>query len=396
MTTAMTPSMPDHLDSDALTLNLVRDRLAALGRQYTPIDVASAMQAEGLAVSDSAVLDAVESLRRQSVGAGPLDPLLREPSVTDVLVNGPGQVFIDRGAGLELTKVRFPNESAVRALAQRLAASVGRRLDDAAPFVDARLADGTRVHAVLGCLASPGTCMSLRVPAQRSFSIEDCIASGSITPGAAHVLSRMIESKLAFLISGGTGSGKTTLLAALLALVPVRERIVIVEDSRELAPNHPHVVRIEGRPANTELAGAISLTDLVRQSLRMRPDRLVVGEVRGAEICDLLTAMNTGHEGGCGTVHANSTADVPARLEALASLGGLPRAALHAQLASALDAVIHVTRDAAGARRVAEISIFVWDPRDGLVRSECALAFHADGRTVLGPGSGQLERMLDK
>jgi pilus assembly protein CpaF len=396
MTTAMTPSTPDDLDSDALTLNLVRDRLAALGRQYTPIDVASAMQAEGLAVSDSAVLDAVESLRRQSVGAGPLDPLLREPSVTDVLVNGPGQVFIDRGAGLELTKVRFPNESAVRALAQRLAASVGRRLDDAAPFVDARLADGTRVHAVLGCLASPGTCMSLRVPAQRSFSIEDCIASGSITPGAAHVLSRMIESKLAFLISGGTGSGKTTLLAALLALVPVRERIVIVEDSRELAPNHPHVVRIEGRPANTELAGAISLTDLVRQSLRMRPDRLVVGEVRGAEICDLLTAMNTGHEGGCGTVHANSTADVPARLEALASLGGLPRAALHAQLASALDAVIHVTRDAAGARRVAEISIFVRDPTDGLVRSECALAFHADGRTVLGPGSGQLERMLDK
>jgi pilus assembly protein CpaF len=396
MTTATTPLMSDRLDSDTPSLNLVRDRLASLGRQYTPTDVATAMQAEGLAVSDSAVLDAVESLRRQSVGAGPLEPLLREPSVTDVVVNGPDQVFIDRGGGLELTNVYFRNESEVRALAQRLAASVGRRLDDAVPFVDARLADGTRVHAVLGCLASPGTCISLRVPAQRSFSVEDCIASGSLTPGAAHLLSRMIEAKLAFLISGGTGSGKTTLLAALLALVPARERIVIVEDSRELAPNHPHVVRIEGRPANTELAGAISLTDLVRQSLRMRPDRLVVGEVRGAEICDLLTAMNTGHEGGCGTVHANSTADVPARLEALAALGGLPRAALHAQLASALHAVIHITRHGAGLRRVAEISIFVRDSTDGLVRTECAIAFQPDGRTVLGPASGQLERMLGK
>jgi pilus assembly protein CpaF len=396
MTTAVKPSMSGDLAADAVTLDLVRDRLVGLGRQYTPADVASAMRAEGLAVSDSAVLDAMESLRRHSVGAGPLEPLLREPGVTDVLVNGPDQVFIDRGAGLELTGVRFLSDSDVRRLGQRLAASVGRRLDDAAPFVDARLADGTRVHAVLGCLASPGTCISLRVPAQRSFSIEDCVTSGSLTPGAAHLLSRMIKAKLAFLISGGTGSGKTTLLAALLALVPPNERIVIVEDSRELAPDHPHVVRIEGRPANTELAGAISLTDLVRQSLRMRPDRLVVGEVRGAEICDLLTAMNTGHEGGCGTVHANSPADVPARLEALASLGGLPRAALHAQLASALDAVIHITRDAAGLRRVAEISIFVRDSTGGLVSSECAVEFLADGRTVLGPGSRQLERMLNR
>jgi pilus assembly protein CpaF len=396
MTTAVKPSMSGDLAADAVTLDLVRDRLVGLGRQYTPADVASAMRAEGLAVSDSAVLDAMESLRRHSVGAGPLEPLLREPGVTDVLVNGPDQVFIDRGAGLELTGVRFLSDSDVRRLGQRLAASVGRRLDDAAPFVDARLADGTRVHAVLSCLASPGTCISLRVPAQRSFSIEDCVTSGSLTPGAAHLLSRMIKAKLAFLISGGTGSGKTTLLAALLALVPPNERILIVEDSRELAPDHPHVVRIEGRPANTELAGAISLTDLVRQSLRMRPDRLVVGEVRGAEICDLLTAMNTGHEGGCGTVHANSPADVPARLEALASLGGLPRAALHAQLASALDAVIHITRDAAGLRRVAEISIFVRDSTGGLVSSECAVEFLADGRTVLGPGSRQLERMLNR
>jgi pilus assembly protein CpaF len=388
-------SVPENPAVEDLALDLVRDRLAGLGRQYTPVDVATAMRAEGLIVSDSAVLDTVESLRRHSVGAGPLEPLLREPGVTDVMVNGPNQVFVDRGAGLEPTDLRFSCEGDVRRLAQRLAASVGRRLDDAVPFVDARMADGSRVHAVLGTLASPGTCISLRVPAQRSFSLEDCVASGSLTPGTAELLSRVIEAKLAFLISGGTGSGKTTLLAALLALVPPQERIVIVEDSRELAPNHPHVVRIEGRPANTELAGGISLTDLVRQSLRMRPDRLVVGEVRGAEICDLLTAMNTGHEGGCGTVHANSTADIPARLEALASLGGLPRAALHAQLASALDAVIHVARDGSGKRRVAEISIFVRDPRSGLVSSECAVHFLPDGGSVLGPGSRQLERMLE-
>jgi pilus assembly protein CpaF len=383
-------------DVDDGALDLVRDRLSGLGRHYTPADVATAMRAEGLIVSDAAVLDTVEALRRHSVGAGLLEPLLHEPGVTDVLVNGPDQVFVDRGGGLELTDLRFSCEGDVRQLAQRLASTVGRRLDDAVPFVDARLADGSRVHAVLGTLASPGTCISLRVPAQRSFSLDDCVASGSLTAGAAQLMSRMIEAKLAFLISGGTGSGKTTLLAALLALVPPHERIVIVEDSRELAPNHPHVVRIEGRPANTELAGAISLTDLVRQSLRMRPDRLVVGEVRGAEIVDLLTAMNTGHEGGCGTVHANSTADVPARLEALAALGGLPRAALHAQLASALDAVIHVTRDNSGMRRVADISIFIREQGSGLVRSECAIDFRPDGATVLGPGSRQLERMLDR
>jgi pilus assembly protein CpaF len=180
---------------------------------------------------------------------------LREPGITDVLVNGPDQVFVDRGAGLERTALHFGSENEVRTLAQRLAASVGRRLDDAVPFVDARLPNGIRVHAVLGCLTSPGTCISLRVPARRSFSLQDCVASGSLVPAAAQLLTRMIEAKLAFLISGGTGSGKTTLLAALLALVPPHERIVIVEDSRELAPDHPHVVRIEGRPRTLNLLG---------------------------------------------------------------------------------------------------------------------------------------------
>ena len=374
-------------------LEPIRSRLAMLGRTYTPTDVADALRAEGLIVSDAAVWDAVESLRRNSVGAGPLEALLREPGVTDVLVNGPDQVFVDRGRGLERAEVRFHDDLEVRRLAQRLAATVGRRLDDAVPFVDARLADGSRVHAVLGTVASPGTCISLRVPARRTFSLDDCVASGSLSVGAAQLLTRVVSAKLAFLISGGTGSGKTTLLAALLGLVPPDERIVLVEDSRELAPHHPHVVRMEGRPANAELMGAITLTDLVRQSLRMRPDRLVVGEVRGPEICDLLTAMNTGHEGGCGTVHANSAADVPARLEALAALGGLGRAALHAQVASALHAVIHIVRDVRGRRRVSEIAVLVRAP-DGLVATQRAVAFTADGRTVRGPGGEILEGLL--
>jgi pilus assembly protein CpaF len=375
-------------------LEPLRTRLALLGRAHTPADVAAAMRAEGRVVTDAALIETLDLLHRHSVGAGPLEALLDQPGVTDVLVNGPDQVYVDRGAGLERTEVVFGSDAEVRRLAQRLAASVGRRLDDAVPFVDARLADGSRVHAVLGTLADPGTCISLRIPAARTFSLDDCVASGSLPAAGAELLARVVEARLAFLISGGTGTGKTTLLAALLALVPADERIVIVEDSRELAPRHPHVVRLEGRPANAELAGAVTLTDLVRQSLRMRPDRLVVGEVRGGEIADLLTAMNTGHEGGCGTVHANSSADVPARLEALAALGGLPRAALHAQLASALQASVHISRDRRGQRRVSEVSVFTRDDVTGLTRTEQAVVFDPDGRIHRGPGSAQLERLL--
>jgi pilus assembly protein CpaF len=376
-------------------LDPVRSRLAELGRPHTPADVADAMRAEGQLVSDEALLETVERLRRDSIGAGPLEPLLRDPRVTDVLVNGPEQVFVDRGSGLEAVDVRFADDAEVRRLAQRLAAVVGRRLDDASPFVDARLADGTRVHAVLASVAAPGTCLSLRVPAARTFSLADCVAGGSVSPAAAEILRRMVEQRLAFLISGGTGSGKTTLLAALLGLVSPEHRLVVVEDSRELNPAHPHVVRMEGRPVNAEQRGAITLTDLVRQALRMRPDRLVVGEVRGAEIADLLTAMNTGHEGGCGTVHANSAGDVPARLEALAALGQMRRAALHAQLAAALDLVVHVRRHAGGRREVTEVHVLSADPGSGLVHTEPALAFSGP-RTLRGPGATTLERLLSR
>ena len=272
----------------------VRGVVAGLGRAWTPMDVAQALTSIGRVASDSTVLTVVEELRRTSSGAGRLEPLLALDGVTDVLVNGPDQVYIDRGRGLELTDTTFTSPDELRSLAVRLAAGVGRRLDDGCPWVDARLADGTRVHAILDVLAKPGTCLSLRVPARHRMSLDDWVMASSMTAETAHLLEQVVVRKLAFLVTGGTGSGKTTLLASLLGCVPAHERIVIVEDSRELSPDHEHVVSLEARAANAEGRGQVSLTDLVRQSLRMRPDRVVLGEVRGAELRDMLMALNTG------------------------------------------------------------------------------------------------------
>jgi len=359
----------------------VRDRLAKDGSVLTPALVAGALRDEGRPVGDMTVLAVHDALRRDVLGAGPLEPLLRLDGVTDVLVNGPRQVFVDRGEGLELTDVRFPDEAAVRRLAQRLASSGGRRLDDATPYVDLRLGDGTRFHAVLSPVSRPGTVLSLRVPRNRVFTLDELVAAGTMSEDAAHLLHRIVECRLAFLISGGTGSGKTTLLSALLSLVDPGHRLVIVEDASELRPEHPHVVALESRAPNIEGAGAIPLQVLVRQALRMRPDRLVVGEVRGAEVSDLLAAMNTGHEGGCGTIHANSARDVPARIEALAMAAGLTQAAAHSQMASAVDLVIHLGRHPLGVRRVEEVAVLVREELGG-VRAVPAVTFRPDGGVV--------------
>lgn len=341
-------------EPDLKLVEQVRRRLAGLARDWTPMDVAHAILDCGRVASDKTVLAVVEELRRTSTGAGRLDPLLVMDGVTDVLVNGPNQVFIDRGQGLELTDVTFSGPEEVRALAVRLAAAVGRRLDDGNPWVDARLPDGTRVHAVLDVLARPGTCLSLRVPSRRCLSLDDWVTGGSMAPGCRRMIDTILSRKLAFLVTGGTGTGKTTLLSAMLTSLPSDQRLVIVEDSREIWIDHPHWVSMEARAANSEGKGSVTLTDLVRQCLRMRPDRIVLGEVRGAELRDLLMALNTGHEGGCGTVHANGVAEVPARLEALAALGGLSREAASAQITAALHTVIHVERGERG-RRCGEV-----------------------------------------
>lgn len=377
-----------------IDLEAVRNHLGRNAQQPGPVEVGAALRSLGLLVSDSAVRHTVAALRRDSVGAGALEPLLRLPGVTDVLVNAPQRVYVDRGGGLEPATVTFGSEEEVRRLAVRLAASVGRRLDDGSPFVDARLPNGIRVHAVLPCVADTGTCLSLRVPNRHRLTLADWVHSGSLPPQGAEVLAGLVEAKRAFLISGGTGSGKTTLLSALLGLVPPAERIVIAEDSRELQPDHPHCVRLEARPANAEGMGAVSLTDLVRQALRMRPDRLVVGEVRGAELADLLTALNTGHEGGCGTVHANSAGDVPARLEALAALGGLGRDALHAQLAAAVQVLIHVRRLPDGRRWLDEVRVVSPDPATGRCVPLPAVRFLPEGGSVEGDGFATLSRLV--
>ena len=370
----------------------VRSRLIISGWRPTPARVAEALHEEGLVLGDSALIALVTALASEFTGAGPLEPFLQDDLTTDILVNGPKSIWVERGQGLEPVAVQLADESAVRRLAQRLASLAGRRLDDASPYVDARLPDGSRLHAVIPPVSPRGTCISIRVPQRRVFTLADLVAVGALPPAGADWLTRIITGRLAFLVSGGTGAGKTTVLASLLSLVPPHERLVIVEDSSELEPAHDHVVHLESRPPNVEGAGQVSLRDLVRQALRMRPDRVVVGEVRGAEVVDLLAALNTGHEGGCGTVHANSAADVPARLEALALAAGLHRAALHAQVAAGLDAVIHVDRNPAGHRSVREVCVLRPD-EERIVRAIPAL--HFSGREVReGPGLTWLHNRL--
>jgi pilus assembly protein CpaF len=381
---AVTPALVDD----------VRRRLATSAGDLTPHRVAEALRASGAPVGDATVL-AVHDLLRQDVhGAGPLEPLLRLPEVTDVLVNGPDDVWVDRGRGVEKVDVRFADDAAVRRLAQRLAASGGRRLDDATPHVDVRLPDGTRFHAVLAPVSRPGTVISLRVARQQVWTLDDLVAAGALPRDGAVLLGEVVAARCAFLVTGGTGSGKTSVLSALLSLVDPSERIVLVEDASELRPDHPHVVALEARPPNIEGVGEIALRALVRQALRMRPDRLVVGEVRGAEVVELLAALNTGHAGGCGTLHANSAADVPARIEALALAAGLPREAAHSQLSAALDLVIHLGRDADGRRRVREIAVPERDG-SGLVVLRTGVSFEAD-RVVRGPAASRLAARLEQ
>jgi pilus assembly protein CpaF len=369
----------------------VRRRLSSEASEPTALTVAEALRSEQQVAGSSTVLSIVDQLRSETRGAGVLEPLLALPDVTDVLVNGCDQVHVDRGHGLERVPLVLDDDEAVRRLAQRLATQAGRRLDDASPWVDARLRDGTRLHAVLAPIARPGTVISLRVPPRRSFTLDQLRDAGSVTSEGHELLGAMVASRAAFVVTGGTGSGKTTLLSALLSAVAPAERIVVVEDATELRPDHPHVVGLEARPANVEGAGLVTVRDLVRQALRMRPDRLVVGEVRGAEVVDLLAALNTGHEGGCGTVHANSTADVPARFEALGVAAGLPREAVHSQLAAGIEVVVHVGRSARG--RVVQQVAVVERSDAGLVTCVPALTFD-EGRSTRGPGWGRLVEVV--
>ncbi len=370
----------------------VREWLVQEDREPTPEAVGSALESLGVVAEPGVLSQIIQQLGQELLGAGALQSLIDEPKVTDVLVNGAGAVWVDRGGGLQRQDLIMGDEVAVRRLAQRLAAQSGRRLDDAQPFVDARLPDGTRLHAALAPVASPGTLICLRSPARREFDLEKLEEAGTVTRRGAAWLRALVAARLSFLVIGGTGSGKTTILRCLLEQVPQYERILVVEESAELRPAHGHCVALEGRPRNAEGVGGLDLADLVRQAMRMRPDRIVVGEVRGPEVVQLLAAMNTGHEGCAGTIHANSPEALPARLEALGVAAGLDRAAVHSQLVAGLEAVLHVERTNEGNRRLAAIGAVI--PGEEASRVAPLITFSGERPVLHLPRHPVVVRML--
>ncbi len=299
----------------------------------------------------------IKEIQNEILGLGPLECLLADPSISDILVNGPGQIYVERNGRLELTSARFDNDRHLMTIIDRIVSRVGRRIDESSPMVDARLPDGSRVNAIIPPLALNGPVMSIRRFAVDRLTIERLVELGELTPTVGRVLQAAVRGKLNILISGGTGTGKTTLLNVLSGFIPPDERVVTIEDSAELQLQQPHVVRLETRPPNIEGRGEVAQRDLVRNSLRMRPDRIVVGEVRGAEALDMLQAMNTGHDGSLTTIHANTPRDALTRIESMVAMSGvnLPSRPLRAQIASALDLVIQLERHEDGRRRIVSI-----------------------------------------
>ena len=300
----------------------------------------------------------VAMVAERSFGLGPLEPLLGDPAVDEVMVNGPGAVWVERAGRVERAAVAFGSEAELRHAIERILAPLGRRVDEASPLVDARLPDGSRVNVVIPPLALEGPILTIRRFRRRGFSADELIEAGTLNPPLRDFLARCVRARLNLLVSGGTGSGKTTTLNALSAFIPEGERIVTVEDAAELRLRQPHVVRLESRPANLEGRGEVTIRGLVRNALRMRPDRIVVGEVRGAEALEMLAAMTTGHDGSLSTVHAGSPEEAVRRVETLALMAdvALPHAAIREQVADAIDVVVHQARMRDGARRVMAVA----------------------------------------
>lgn len=379
------PSRADELMRAAV------ERLVAEGLAPTPERIASAVDPARSLLGDRGAARRGAGLAAEVLGLGPLEPVAALPGVTDILVNGTRAVHIDRGRGLEQLPSPFGDADAVRRLAVRLAGLARRRLDDASPYVDGTLPGAVRLHAVLPPLVDEPH-LSLRLPRLVKVGLADLASNGSLAPRLHDVLAGVVARRLAVVVTGGTGAGKTTLLGALLAEVDPDERLVVVEDVRELVVDHPHVVSLQARSRNVEGAGEVTLVDLVRQALRMRADRLVVGEVRGAEVRELLAALNTGHAGGCGTVHANSAQDVVARFEALGALAGMTPQLVWAQLVSAVQVVIHVVRGVDG-RRVTQVAVVSGSASERPVVVD-ALVLRSDGSVEEGPGWPRLHALL--
>jgi pilus assembly protein CpaF len=348
--------------ADELRFRLIeRRRVAAAGGGAVTVDLAEEVHAlveeEAALLSQATRGELATRIVRDTVGLGPLEDLLADPSVEEVMVNGPDEVYVERAGRIEAVDVRFPDEEELRNAIERILAPLGRRIDELSPMVDARLADGSRVNVVIPPLAVDGPALSIRRFGASRPGAQELVERGSLSAAQCELLERAVEGRRSILVSGGTGAGKTTLLNALSGFIDSGERIVTIEDAAELRLQQRHVVRLESRPASVEGKGEVTVRDLLRNALRMRPDRIVIGEVRGPEALDLLTALNTGHEGALSTLHANSAADALSRLETLALMAGvgLPHEAIAEQVQRGVDLVVHVERRPDGSRRVAEI-----------------------------------------
>jgi pilus assembly protein CpaF len=326
-----------------------------------------------------------------ATGLGPLEPLLADPAVDEVMVNGPRSVYVERRGRVERVAVEFAGEAELMHAIERVLAPLGRRVDEAAPLCDARLADGSRVNVVIPPLSLTGPCLTIRRFRREGFSLRDLVERGTLPPAVAELLAVCVAARASILVSGGTGSGKTTTLNALSGAIPGEERIVTIEDAAELRLRQRHVVRLEARPANLEGRGEVTIRQLVRNALRMRPDRIVVGEVRGAEALDMLQALNTGHDGSLTTVHANSPPDALRRVETLALMAGvgLPHHAVREQVTSAIDLVVHQARLADGSRVVDSV-VEVVPANDGNEGNE----LYRRGSDVTAPEPGRLAERI--
>jgi pilus assembly protein CpaF len=354
-----------HLDRFAAELRrrlIERRRAEAASGKSDPIPLPAAVRE--LVDTDAAILEPAtrarlrELILREAVGLGPLEELLADPAVEEVMVNGHDRIYVERAGRIEPTEVRFESEQALRDAIERILTPLGRRVDELSPMADARLEDGSRVHVVIPPLAVDGPSMSIRRFTAVRPGPRELVELGTITGELHDQLAAAVAAQRSILVSGGTGSGKTTLLNALSAFIDPTERVITIEDAAELRLSQPHVVRLESRPANVEGRGRVTIRELLRGALRMRPDRIVIGEVRGGEALDLLMALNTGHEGALSTVHANSPEDALRRIETLALMAGvgLPHEAIREQLGRGLDLVIHLARLSDGSRRVAEVA----------------------------------------
>jgi len=378
---------------ESLDVSRLESLEANMASQKVTTAIGEILDEEGRLLTDADRARLIEEIKNELLGLGPLEPLLWDDEITDILVNGPSQVYVERGGKLYLTDVSFQDDQHLMLIIDRIVSQVGRRVDEASPMVDARLPDGSRINAIIPPLALDGPSLSIRRFGKRRYSVDDLVAKDSITPDMVEFLRAAIRARLNMLVCGGTGSGKTTMLNCISAFIPVDERVVTIEDSAELVLQQPHVVRLETRPPNVEGKGEVTARELVRNTLRMRPDRIIVGEVRGSEVFDMLQAMSTGHDGSLCTIHANTPRDSMGRLEMMMLLAGwsIPQRAMRQQIASALNIIVHVSRLSDGSRKVMRISELVGMEGD-MIMMQDLFEFHRTGVNAQGKVLGQYRK----